>query len=111
MKAVVLICILLAIMISGILINDLYVRQFTADMMESLNTASSLPNEIKAQASALQERWSSDRVILQFTASRAKIEAVDDALDAFCIYADKPESPEFKKAKALLENALEKLKA
>ena len=105
MKAVVLICILLAIMISGILINDLYVRQFTADMMASLNTASSLPNEIKAQASALQERWSSDRVILQFTASRAKIEAVDDALD------DKPESPEFKKAKALLENALEKLKA
>ena len=111
MKAVALICILLAIMIFGILMHGLYIHQFTSDMIKSLRTVPPSPSELKAQASTLQERWSRGRIILQFTISRAKIEAIDNALDTFCLYTETPSALEFKRAKALLENALEQLTA
>lgn len=111
MKSFYTILCLFAVMMGAITINYFYISRLSQELtfeLEHLPPPSESP-DTAGHAHQLRDRWVKSRRFAQITVNHTEIEAISNAADELCIYAEHKSDVEFERARKLFINALEEL--
>lgn len=111
MKAVIISCLLFAIMIAAILANRAYIHQVANQMISDLEELAGSTNQSKypEQIQAIRKAWQKRQPFIQITVNRSKIETITNTIDELYASSEDPSSIEFKKARSILVSMIKNI--